>query len=91
MPLNRPHIDQEDRDAIEDRGLVDDDRTEDLNRVCTLCGGTGWRPGRMAVIPCNHRGTVARLPDARTTLATSDVGASGEGRSGTRPQVKAGP
>ncbi|RIQ98396.1 hypothetical protein [Mycobacteroides abscessus] len=28
--MSAPHVRQEDRDAIDDRGLVDDDRTEDL-------------------------------------------------------------
>jgi hypothetical protein len=28
--MSHPHIAQQDRDALDDRGLVDDDQTEDL-------------------------------------------------------------
>lgn len=64
--MSHPHITQSDRDAIEDRGLVEDDHTPEMRKpVCRLCGNTGWRPGRMAVIPCDHRGVVGQLPEMR--------------------------
>lgn len=31
--MSRPHVDQADRDAIEDRGLVDDDHTEEMRKA----------------------------------------------------------
>lgn len=55
-----------------DLGLIpDSDHTEDMRRKrCTLCGGTGWRPGRMAVIACTH--TDMRKPPAGTEGSLSD-------------------
>lgn len=42
--MSHPHITQSDRDAIEDRGLIDDDRTEMLtapvNPVVDATGGS---------------------------------------------------
>lgn len=42
--MNRPHLFQDDRDAIEDRGLVDNDNTEMLtapvNPVVDATGGS---------------------------------------------------
>lgn len=31
--MSHPHITQADRDAIEDRGLIDDDRTEEMRKA----------------------------------------------------------
>lgn len=40
--MSHPHITQADRDAIEDRGLIDDDNTEMLTaRVNPVVGATG--------------------------------------------------
>ena len=37
---HRPNIDQAARDALEDLGLIDDDRTEDLSAVAVAEQGT---------------------------------------------------
>lgn len=77
------HLSQEDH---ADLGLIDNDKTEDMRdgAVCRLCGNTGWRPGPMAVIPCDHRGVVGRsapLPtEMLTAPAKSGVRAPGESR-----------
>lgn len=31
--MSHPHVDQSDRDAIEDRGIVENDRTPDMRRA----------------------------------------------------------
>ena len=31
--MSHPHVDQADRDALEDRGLVDDDHTEEMRKA----------------------------------------------------------
>ena len=39
MTNHRPNIDQAARDALEDLGLIDDDRTEDLSAVAVVGEG----------------------------------------------------
>lgn len=51
--MSRPHVDQLDRDAIDDRGLVFDDRTEDL-RTNKSAPETPVRQHRAGTDPNNH-------------------------------------
>jgi hypothetical protein len=36
--MSRPHLNQVDRDAIEDRGLVENDETEDMRTAPAVSG-----------------------------------------------------
>ena len=49
---------------------------------CELCGGSGWQPGRMGVLPCDHRSELEQrlaLDDVLDYLGAVDPGAGVDG------------
>lgn len=60
--MNRPHRDQEARDALDDLGLIDDDNTENMTAAPVLPGVGALGGGRYGTRYPQGTSSTIRLP-----------------------------